>query len=423
MIVQSPIFSVSFVEYVMRASSFFAVLVISAVIAGGCRTVSPQSDSASGLAEAPTGDNNLNWWGLDAIKYDDMPMEAKLSKLPWPSDYWATMHGGISFRWQTMANSGSEDYKDYIYAIPDQTAYETMPVDELNKLSPSEKYDLWLDRKDLKDVKSATGRQRDFMLTSAKWNNENLGEDKIPSWTGICNGWSLAAIYEAYPAKSVVKKLADGREITFYSSDIAALISQIYFDYQPAINVARLGAMCEEPVPAVNSRGRRKNAACRDVNPMSFHIALGRYLAADKPFVFDVEPGQETWNQPVYSYKMELKNKRKKPSSYLNAAPGTVEVIDAEVTLEYIKEARPSTVGITPDNMKRYIASEDYKYTLELDAAGKILGGEWKKNSPIPDFLWRPDEKPSDAILQRAAPDYPLSYDKVKELIDLASAP
>ena len=407
----------------MRASNLFAALGMCAVIAAGCRTSSMQNDSDSGLKEAPAGDNKLNWWGLDSIKYDDLPMEAKLSKLPWASDYWATMHGGISFRWQTMASSGSDDYKDYLYPIPDKDAYGKMPADELNNLSPSEKYDLWLDRKDLNDTSSATGLQRDFMLKSAKWNNDNLGEDKIPSWTGICNGWSLAAIYEAYPLKPVVKKLADGRDITFYPSDIAALISQIYFDYQPAINVARLGAMCEEPVPAVNSRGRRKNAACRDVNPMSFHIALGRYLALDKPFVFDVEPGQETWNQPVYSYKMELKKKRKKPSSYLNAAPGTVEVIDAEVTLEYIKEARPSTVGITPDKMERYIASEDYKYTLELDAAGKILGGEWKKNSPIPDFLWRPDELPSDAILQRASPGYPLSYDKVKELIDLASAP
>jgi hypothetical protein len=120
---------------------------------------------------------------------------------------------------------------------------------------------------------------------------------------------------------------------------------------------------------------------------------------------------------------MELKKKRKKPSSYLNAAPGTVEVIDAEVTLEYIKEARPNTVGITPDNMKKYIATEEYKYTLELDAAGKILGGEWKKNSTIPDFLWRPEELPNDVILQRAIPGYPLSYDKVKELIDLAAAP
>ena len=405
----------------MRASGFFAILGISAVMAAGCRTSKDESDS--GLKEAPIGDNKLSWWGLETIKYDDMPMEAKLTKLPWASDYWATMQGGISFRWQTMASSGSEDYKAYLYSIPAPDAYDKMTAAELNQLSPSEKYDLWLDRKDLNDPLSATGKQREFMLASAKWNRDNHSKDEIPSWTGICNGWSLAAIYEPYPFKPVVKKLADGREITFYASDIAALISQVYFDYQPTINVARLGAMCEEAEPAVNSRGRRKNPACRDVNPASFHLALGRYLAKDKPFVFDVEPGQETWNQPVYGYKMVLKNKRKLPNSYLKEARGTVDVIDAEVTLEYIKEARPDTVGITPDQMKKYIASEDYMYTLELDATGKLLGGEWKKNSAIPDFLWRPDEMPNDATLQTAFPGYPLSYVKVKELIDLAAAP
>lgn len=407
----------------MRALSLVAVLGVCVVFSAGCKTRSMGNVSDSGLKEAASGDNKLNWWGLDTIKYDDMPMEAKLSKVPWASDYWATTKGGISYRWQKMAGSVSQDYKFYTYPIPDKATYDEMPVDELNKLSPSEKYDLWLGRKDLTDVSSVTGQQRDFMLKIAQFNIEKYKQDIIPIWTGICNGWSLAAIYESYPAKPVVKKLSDGREITFYPSDIAALISQIYFDYQPAINIARLGAMCEEPVPAVDSFGRRISASCRDVNPMSFHIALGRYLAADKPFVFDVEPGKETWNQPVYSYKMKLMNKRAVPSSYLNAAPETVEVIDVEVKLEYIKEAHPSTVAITPDGMKRYIFSEDYKYTLELDAAGKILGGEWMIDSSIPDFLWRPDELPNDAILQRRSPGYPLSYAKVKELIDLAAAP
>ena len=150
----------------MRASGFFAILGISAVMAAGCRTSKDESDS--GLKEAPIGDNKLSWWGLETIKYDDMPMEAKLTKLPWASDYWATMQGGISFRWQTVASSGSEDYKDYLYVIPAPDAYDKMTVAELNQLSPSEKYDLWLDRKDLNDPLSATGKQREFMLASAK---------------------------------------------------------------------------------------------------------------------------------------------------------------------------------------------------------------------------------------------------------------
>jgi hypothetical protein len=179
--------------------------------------------------------------------------------------------------------------------------------------------------------------------------------------------------------------------------------------------------MCDEAEPAVNAAGRVKSPICRDVNPMSFHVALARYVAKDKPFVFDVEPAEETWNQPVYGYELTLTNKRAKPASYRNAAPGTTQIVDAKVTLQYIKEARPSKVGLTPEEMKNYIASEEYRYTLELDDAGMLLGGEWKKDSAIPDFLWRPDELPTDALLQAQTPGYPLSYEQLKDLVTLAS--
>lgn len=383
-----------------------------------CRTPAPPTT----VKEAPTGDNELHWWGLETMRYDDLPAAATLSHVPWAGDYWATMHGGISFRWQEPFDADSEDYKDFIYAIPTAAKLAQMTTAQLNKLSPAEKYDVWQGRTDLKDPNSATGRQRQFMLNSAKWNKDNLGEDSIPSWTGICNGWSLAAINEPYPKQAVTQTLADGRKITFYPDDINALASQIYFDYQPAINVARLGAMCDEAEPATNASGRVKSPLCRDVNPMSFHIALARYLAKDRPFVFDVEPAEETWNQPIYGYELELKNKRPITESYHNEADGTTQLVDAHVTIQYVKEARPLKAGRTPAQLKEYLTTEEYRYTLEMDDAGTLLGGEWKKDSAIPDFLWRPEVLPTDDLLRQLDPSYPLSYAKVKELITIGAA-
>ena len=35
-----------------------------------------------------------------------------------------------------------------------------------------------------------------------------------------------------------------------------------------------------------------------------------------------------------------------------------------------------------------YITSKTYRYTLEIDEDGVIIGGEWDPRSSAPDFLW-----------------------------------
>lgn len=404
-----------------KVLSVAALALALALLATGCRTpADPGAGADSSVKEAPTGDNSLHWWGMTPVKYDAMPTEAQLTRLPWPGDYWATFRGGIAYRWQTPINGS--DYKKFLVKIP--TAAELAALTEANiaKLSPAEKYDLWMGRTDLSSETSVTGSQRAFMLQSATFNREQLGKDEIPGWTGICNGWSLAAINEPQPMKPVTVTAESGKKITFYPGDIKALMSQIYFDYQPLINVARLGVMCTEPQPATTAAGRIKDASCRDVNPMSFHAALALQLAKDKPFVFDVESADEVWNQPAYGYKVAFKNKRNWTSTYRNAAAGTKKLVDVTADFRYIVEAHPEKVGLTPAQLKEHVKTVRYEYTLELDANDLMLGGEWKAGTKIPDFLWRPDERPSDEILARLD-GYPLSYAKVKELLDLAAAP
>jgi len=50
-----------------------------------------------------------------------------------------------------------------------------------------------------------------------------------------------------------------------------------------------------------------------------------------------------------------------------------------------------------------------------------VVGGEWAKDSKIPDFLWRPRELPSERILTDLDPTYPLSLSKIKELVEASS--
>ena len=398
----------------MAATIFKFTLLLSLLsVASACRTTD------SSLKEAPTGDNDPKWWGLDTMVYDDLPTSYHLNNVPWASDNWPTVRGGISYRWQSPLQT--KNYKHFLYQIPSASELAAMQDHEIDALSPAEKYDLWLGRSDLTTRDSVTGRQRAFMLDSVKYNITERGVDEIPFWTGICNGWSLAAINEPYPAKSVRVTSPSGRTINFYGSDIQALISQVYFDYQPGITIARLGALCSEPTPAINADGRIISPACRDSNPMSFHLALGKVLSKGQSFVIDINPTTETINQPAVGYSLTFSNKRFIQSDYKEAASNATQLVDVKVDFYYTLETLVGKESFTPKQMADLIKTIVYEYTLELDDQNKIVGGEWARGSNVPDFLWRPSEMPNDRILFGLDPTYPLSYDKVKELVNLSA--
>lgn len=63
---------------------------------------------------------------------------------------------------------------------------------------------------------------------------------------------------------------------------------------------------------------------------------------------------------------------------------------EVKMTLEYVGESTPSTEPRGP-NLDEYIEKWDLHYLLELDANGKIIGGEWIGNDR-PDFLWVPTQ-------------------------------
>ena len=63
-------------------------------------------------------------------------------------------------------------------------------------------------------------------------------------------------------------------------------------------------------------------------------------------------------------------------------------VVGIEMDVKYIVETSPRQ---TPMDSPSYdgIKSVTYRYDLELDATGDIIGGEWYTNLH-PDFLWSP---------------------------------
>ncbi len=283
------------------------------------------------------------------MRFDALPEAGSLSFLPWTDTYWPKNEGGISNRWATG------EHTDYRELAPDEVAAIT-PL-ELKNLSPSEKYDLYVGNPDF----SLTVREK----------ARNLPTEA--SWQGYCHGWAPAALMYEEP-KPVTVPAPDGRGIPFGSADIKALLS--YFQGEvvqttysteslPWARYARgVGSMC--------ASGRADNPSCYDLNPGALHVLLANEIALrDRGFVLEVDEGVEKWNQPVHSYETRLLERRA-PSS--GAAEDAVAEVRLRVDVHWTVEIEPmwSARGdLAPSNTGTYF------YTVELDAAGEVVGGQW----------------------------------------------
>jgi|GEM_PF-1125061 len=162
----------------------------------------------------------------------------------------------------------------------------------------------------------------------------------------------------------------------------------------------------------------KEDAACRDVNAAAFHIVIGNQLGLKKEgFLIDKTRDVEVWNQPVFRFDSKVVD-WSQPSK--DSSPGTDRVVRLKTRLyfaddtdygwafwfptlpglfgmespfrsEYqryqdflIREGDITEPGKYPEGILDYA---DYEYTLDLNADGTIVGGDWI-SFDRPDFLW-----------------------------------
>lgn len=160
----------------------------------------------------------------------------------------------------------------------------------------------------------------------------------------------------------------------------------------------------------IDSKGKTKPASmkdavmhvtssCRDVNPMTLHLALTKLLHEKKTgFVIDVTRSAEVWNQPVYKYELEylpiILNK-KDPSGATSQSGGEPALL-ADINDPFADYRALGTHSLVVVQAKIYYALEngpkiDYDrnqsddrnavmnvtYTLEFDKDQNLIGGEW----------------------------------------------
>lgn len=308
--------------------------------------------------------NDTSWDSANAPEIFGTHLERRFNKLPlhasvgneglaWPGYYWANNKGGIAYRWRAEI---SDDFK---YKSPTSFEVRTLSKEEINQLSPAEKYDLYIGNYNYDSVKNV-------------WNRTRKG---APDWHGICHGVGPASLNHPEP-KSVVVTSVDGVEITFYSGDIKALIAN-YYAHEADSKVTQLGKRCFGRLLGLGG-------ACNDVNAAAFHIVLTNRLGLEKSgLIADMERYKQVWNHAIVSYSTEVISKthpeRRSPKE-------TAKRIKVKTSVKYSASIDPSEKEVIGTDKAKYDI-RFYEYILDLDAKDEILGGQWL-SAERPDFIW-----------------------------------
>lgn len=324
--------------------------------------------------------------------------QARLPVAPWSDYYWSLFNGQLAYRYQDRSFPASPDWKknsDYLLQFLPANTASARPV-TVDQLSPAEKYDLLVGDKNMTLTKQA--------LATGETYYQSDGE--VESWMGICDGWAPASFMLERPKNAVSAMAADGKTIiTFLPSDIKALASLLWA-ISPG-EISFIGGRCDTKNPKMDSVGRINDADCFDTNPGTWHTAVVNQIGLNqRSLVMDATFDYEVWNHPIVAYNYNFFNPETSlPAASLEEAMVPVNshkkdkfkkfrsklathVVGISMDVEYTVETNPSLAKRDgPENDATNTVT--YLYDLEIDAKGKIIGGEWYNNAH-PDFLWTP---------------------------------
>lgn len=304
-------------------------------------------------------------------KLSELPLKADLpfSKTPWASSFWPRKKGGINFRWNTSNPIG------YKLNSPSYAKVRSMSIQELSQLSPAEKFDL-------------VQGHYDYPFSARV---ERESKPKAKDFEGLCDGWTATAIQFTEPAP-VEMTNPDGIVIPFGSSDVKALMSyDVSINFKPGAMASKfIGRYCSTPWGM-----RLQSPNCMDLNPGAFHVVLANQIALKKQsFAVDIDPKVETWNQPVYGFEFEIVG----PTT----AEGAASAYIVKAKLKYAEDDPEGEEAMKVFNWNPTVGTKDYaggvqelEYVLELDYAGRIIGGSWLGASKTnhPDLFWMPTKQ------------------------------
>jgi hypothetical protein len=332
--------------------------------------------------------------------------------------------------------------------------FRTMTQEDVNQLSPAEKYDLLV---------GTYGSE--YSLTGRLWEQaiQLKQQSGMTFWTGMCHGWAPASIAVPAPKKPVQVKSVEYRvggktyqwDITFFPDDIKQLVTLSWAnsfgwsmgaterpeDWEKSteqmaeagrLDLLNMGSRCKKFRPKrVQGRivadqdratnGLRSQNDCDDLDPAAFHLSAVHLLAKQsQSFVLDVDFNTPVNNHPVTGY--QIRYFHPDTGTYGNYRSSVVPMthFGDDVLRDFRTVATHSIIGVEMEifyahwkNPKSKYRNEGtpeketsitYLYDLEIDRDGNVVGGEWRhsrknRTAPFlgirrktlhPDFIWYP---------------------------------
>lgn len=131
--------------------------------------------------------------------------KAQTSEQPWSDHYWPIYEGILGNRYDDPNFPANSDWKknfDYIFGKSALDVFNSGDIEEINLLSPAEKYDL---------IVGDAG----FLLTQIQWKQGRQYYDqygKVEGWMGICHGWAPASFMYKRPQKKSKFRLLTAKQ-------------------------------------------------------------------------------------------------------------------------------------------------------------------------------------------------------------------
>lgn len=293
----------------------------------------------------------------DQVNFTDLPLRGDVrdQKHFWSGDFWPLNKGNINRRWNAPIRVG------FNHRSPTLIELQTMPLDKIAELAPSEKYDLLMGTYDYPLRKEV---------------NRTAANIQAELWEGMINGWAVASLLHMEPQPKTLTN-PDGIQIPFGSEDIKGLLGYYYAYHHKQEATSMIGKPCLQ-------RG-----CIEDVTAASFHLALANTVGVKKKaFLMDLDRTRDIWSHPIVAYESEY---RGNALLHDKVTPGTDAIIRIKTTVTYIDEALNMTWAPVIGTEHQLETKQVYQYWLHIDRDANIIGGEWKSNER-PDYLWTLNE-------------------------------
>lgn len=371
-----------------------------------------------------------------------LPTSGRAAREAWPSTYWATYQDSINVRWNGPTELSPAEKYDRAFnnwtppsnftQLRPFTSGETcgpnisdFDASYYTSLGPLARY---------VSTNLGNASSRDGVDSDDDNHDGNFGgtgdtadecddNDGVESWWGLCHAWVPASLLEDAPQRPVVYN-----GVTFNVGDIQALIIAAYNRSNASMIGDRCNLMESPPDHQMNTdierdeHGRAINVACRDTNPGSFHVIMTNFLGLQQRAIAEDRTfDSQVWNQPLVAWKVDSMDEvTAAAANDLLGTPGATysynttaaKFFHVRSTSTYLTESDASVNAPEPAQYERH---DSYDYILELDGAGKIVGGEWIGSSRMrhPDFLWLPQRLSRSSIPN-------LDIEKVRMLIAMS---